>query len=160
MSDPVAEPSADDQRLAELAGALADGLDRALGPWLRRLIADRVPVTSTIDRGPLDQAADDTAREMADTVRTLLGVDIDQQQGSPLAVIRSYLGPLNAALTEAGVVPRPRDDFAERAFPADVHDLSPASFAEIDESLTEPGLMWGAAKAHVHLSRRRAQGQR
>jgi putative CocE/NonD family hydrolase len=46
------------------------------------------------------------------------------------------------------------------SFPDDAYDLGPASFADIDPSLHEPGLMWGAAKAHVHLARRRAEGLR
>ena len=51
-----------------------------------------------------------------------------------------------------------RDEFAERTFPDDVYDLSPASFADVDPALHEPGLMWGAAKAHVILHRRRSEG--
>jgi hypothetical protein len=58
-------------------------------------------------------------------------------------------------LRAAGVPPVRRDEFAEHAFPDDVYDLAPASFADVDPSLHEPGLVWGAAKAHVHLSRRR-----
>jgi hypothetical protein len=47
-----------------------------------------------------------------------------------------------------------------RSFPDDVYDLTPASFADVDPALHEPGLVWGAAKAHVHLARRRRQGKR
>ncbi len=47
---------------------------------------------------------------------------------------------------------------AVRAFPDDPFDLSPATFGDIDERLAEPGLRWGAAKAYVHLARRRAAG--
>ena len=43
---------------------------------------------------------------------------------------------------------------------ASLYDLSPASFADLAPALKEPGLVWGAAKAHVHLSRRRAEGRR
>jgi hypothetical protein len=41
-----------------------------------------------------------------------------------------------------------------------VYDLTPASFADVDPALHEPGLVWGAAKAHVHLARRRREGRR
>ena len=58
-------------------------------------------------------------------------------------------------LREAGVEPAERDEFATRAFPDDAYDLAPASFADVHPSLHEPGLVWGAAKAHVHLRRRR-----
>jgi hypothetical protein len=60
-------------------------------------------------------------------------------------------------LREAGARPVARDAQAQRHFPDDLYDLTPASFADIDPALHEPGLVWGAAKAHVHL-RRRAQG--
>jgi hypothetical protein len=49
-----------------------------------------------------------------------------------------------------------RDEFDERAFPEDLYALTPASFADVDPALHEPGLMWGAAKAHAHLVRRRS----
>ncbi len=45
-------------------------------------------------------------------------------------------------------------------FPDDDYDLTPASFGDLDPALHEPGLVWGAAKAHVFLARRRAAGQR
>ncbi len=53
------------------------------------------------------------------------------------------------------MAPLARDAFARRQDPDDVYDLMPASFADIDPALAEPGLVWGAAKAHVHLARRR-----
>jgi hypothetical protein len=46
-----------------------------------------------------------------------------------------------------------RDPFAERAFPDDLYDLSPASFADVDPELAEVAITWGAAKAFVHKRR-------
>jgi hypothetical protein len=63
-------------------------------------------------------------------------------------------------LDELGVGPPDRDEFARRNFPEDRYDLTPASFADVDPTLHEPGLVWGAAKAHVVLQRRRAEGLR
>ena len=65
-----------------------------------------------------------------------------------------------AVLRGAGVPPVVRDADAEARFPDDDYDLTPAAFADLDPSLHEPGLVWGAAKAHVHLARRRAEGRR
>ncbi|MEO7555966.1 MAG: hypothetical protein ABIV94_05100, partial [Acidimicrobiales bacterium] len=65
-----------------------------------------------------------------------------------------------AVLAAAGVPPVVRDAFAERAFPDDDYGLTPATFADVDPALHEPGLAWGAAKAHVHLSRRRTEARR
>ena len=36
--------------------------------------------------------------------------------------------------------------------------VGPAAFSDVDEDLHEPGLVWGAARAHVHLRRRRESG--
>ena len=91
--------------------------------------------------------------------RQLLGTDIDAQAGNPLSVLRGLVGHATAVLAAAGAHPVARDEFSEHNFPDDVYDLTPASFAEIDPALHEPGLVWGAAKAHVHLARRRREGR-
>ena len=52
--------------------------------------------------------------------------------------------------------PVERDDFAREAFPDDDYDLTPASFADVDPSLFEPGVAWGAAKAWTHRQRHRS----
>jgi hypothetical protein len=48
-----------------------------------------------------------------------------------------------------------RDKQQERLFPDDDYDLAPANFADVSPDLAEVGLVWGAAKAHTHLQRRR-----
>ena len=93
-------------------------------------------------------------------MRALLETDVDAQAGNPLAVLRSLVGYPTEVLRAAGARPVARDDFAVRSFPEDVYDLSPATFADVDPELHEPGLVWGAAKAHVHLARRRREGRR
>ena len=85
---------------------------------------------------------------------------MDEQRTGPLAVIRTAVRYPTEVLAAAGVGPVQRDEFAERSFPDDVYDLAPASFADLDPALHEPGLVWGAAKAHVVLARRRAEGKR
>ena len=52
-----------------------------------------------------------------------------------------------------------RDAFAVQQFPDDDYDLAPPSFADVDPGLQELALTWGAAKAHLHLSRRRREGR-
>ena len=79
---------------------------------------------------------------------------------NPLALVRQAVPYPTEVLRSAGVPPVARDEFAARQFPDDDYDLAPTSFAELDPELHEPGLVWGAAKAHVHLARRRAAGQR
>ncbi len=93
-------------------------------------------------------------------VAELLSADIDAQRANPLAVIRSLVPPITSALRDVGATPVNRDPDAERLFPGDVFDLTPGAFSDIHPELHMPGLTWGAAKAHVHIQRRRAEGLR
>jgi hypothetical protein len=61
-------------------------------------------------------------------------------------------------LRGAGVPPVERDPFATAAFPADDYDLSPATWADIDPALTDPGIAWSAAKAFEHKRRHAPPG--
>jgi hypothetical protein len=106
-------------------------------------------------RGRIAQVASDLAAALSPQLERVLTADVDGGSGSPLAVVRSGTGTLNDLLDELGI-PRPaRDDFSVSRFPEDRHDVGPAAFVDIDESVHEPGIMWGAARAHVHLRRRR-----
>ena len=150
--------------LAGYATALADGVERAIGPWVdravRRVLADQgMGVTPEVEAAIADAAAR-ARHDGAPRVRALLETDVDAQAGNPLAVLRSLVGYPTEVLRAAGAQPVARDDFAVRSFPEDVYDLSPATFADVDPELHEPGLVWGAAKAHVHLARRRREGRR
>jgi hypothetical protein len=154
----TAVASEDDAQLAAIAGRLADDLEARIRPWLVRSILTRG--AGAVDRATATVVADSVANDVMPRLRQLLGTDVDEQRTNPLSIIRSSLGPATAVLASHGVPPAERDPFVARAFPDDVYDLSPAAFADIDESLREPALIWGAAKAHVHLSRRREQGMR
>ncbi|HEY9555380.1 MAG TPA: hypothetical protein VIR58_01530, partial [Acidimicrobiales bacterium] len=81
--------------------------------------------------------------------------DVDAQRSNPLALLRSAVPHLTAALRSLGVPAVERDVQAEQMFPDDLYDLTPAAYADIDQSVHEPGLIWGAAKAHVIIRRRR-----
>ncbi len=91
--------------------------------------------------------------EVGQAVRALLEADIDQQPTTPLSLLRGAVRYPTAILRDAGVPPVERDEVQERLFPEDVYDLSPATFADVDPSLAEPGLVWGAAKAFAHIQR-------
>ncbi len=155
-------PSEEDLcRLADYAQVLADGVESALAPWVVRCV-ERVHVAQLLRRPP-QQVRDAAAAAGADAaavvgaqVRALLALDIDEQRTGPLALVRSATVFPTRVLLAADVPPVARDEFQRTQFPDDVYDLGPASFADIDPALHEPGLIWGAAKAHVHLSRRRA----
>ena len=100
------------------------------------------------------------AVDVGGQVRALLEQDVDEQATGPLAIVRTAVRYPTEVLQAAGVPPTVRDEFAERAFPDDRYGLAPAAFADLDPALHEPGIVWGAAKVHVVLARRKAEGSR
>lgn len=152
----------DDEALARYALVLADGIEAALPGWVERSVAS---VADAWQPGLAAELADAAAAagaraaaEVGPQVRALLAADVDEQRTGPLAVVRGAVAHPTAVLEAAGVPGIVRDDFAERAFPADRYGLAPASFADLDPALHDAGITWGAAKAHVVLARRRAGG--
>jgi hypothetical protein len=155
-----ANPEAE-QALLDYGQALADAVEAALPGWVVRSV-ERLMFAwqgdDRVDPRVLSAAAEAGARAATDVgreLRALLAVDIDEQRINPLTLLRRAVRYPAAVLADAGVPPIVRDEQSERMFPDDIYGLSPASFADIDASLHEPGLAWGAAKAHVHLARRR-----
>jgi hypothetical protein len=155
---------ADEAQLRIYADVLADGIDAELGPWVERSVAVMADAWRPGLAGQLvddaRQAGERATAEVGPQVRALLAADVDEQRGTPLALLRGAVRYPTEVLAAAGVAEVVRDEFAERAFPADVYGLAPASFADLGPALHEPGLAWGAAKAHVVLARRRAEGKR
>lgn len=137
----------------EHATALADAIEAALPGWVERSVRARLagggPEVDEATAGAGRRAAD----EVGSAVRRLLEADIDEQPTTPLALLRGAVRYPTEVLREAGVAPVPRDPVQEQLFPDDVYDLAPASFADVDPSLFEPGIQWGAAKAFVHKQR-------
>ncbi|MFN2608638.1 MAG: hypothetical protein ABR511_12235 [Acidimicrobiales bacterium] len=137
----------------EHATVLADVIDSALAGWVERSVARRLPVAPPEVTAAAAAAGARARAEVGPRVRALLAADVDQQRTTPLAILRSAVTYATDVLADAGVPPVARDEVQQRLFPADVYDLAPASFADVDPSLADPGLAWGAAKAWV--SRRR-----
>jgi len=150
----TAEPTlADDEaRLAEIAAGLEQSLLATLPVWLEQQVRSRLP---DVDSGRLAAEISATMAEFASSLARVLRADVDDGAGNPLAVVRAATVRVTQLLREGGAVAVARDEFDVRAFPDDLYGLGPAAFVDVDESLHEPGLMWGAARAHVHLRRRR-----
>lgn len=146
--------------LAAHAARLADAVDGALPAWVERSVAVRWEQWSA---EPIPEHVAEAARgageralaEAGPALRRLLATDVDDQRTNPLAILRGAVVHPTAVLAAAGVPPVERDEQAVRLFPDDAYDLVPASFTDIHPELHEPGLVWGAAKAHVILRRRR-----
>ena len=145
-------------RVEPHATALADAVEVALPGWVERSVV-RI-MAAWLGRAPdadVLEAAHDAGRraatEVGAEVRALLEADIDEQWTTPLSLLRAAVRFPTAVLRDAGVPPVERDPFRERLEPDDLYDLSPASFADVDPALAEPGMVWGAAKALAHRRR-------
>lgn len=150
--------------LAAHAEALADGVETALPGWVQRSVARLAEawagrVDPDVARAA-EMAGEAAAADIGPRVRALLARDVDDQPSNPLAIVRTAVRHPTAVLADAGVPAVERDAMAASAFPDDVYDLTPSRFADLDPALEEPGISWGAAKAHVILTRRRAEGLR
>jgi hypothetical protein len=142
--------------MAGYATALADAVESALGRWIHRSVVDRHPQPLTGDlEARIEASARAAVADIGRRLRDLLALDIDDQWTNPLSIIRDAVAYPTGILREAGVEPVDRDATARRLQPDDLYDLTPASFADLGAEVHEPGLLWGAAKAHVHLTRRR-----
>jgi len=154
----------DEAALARYAAALAEGIVAALPGWVARAVESRaVAYTGRIEpavRDEADRAGAAAAAEVGGQIRDLLGLPVDQQWTNPLALVRAATAYPTAVLRAAGIPGVVRDAAAEAQFPDDDYDLCPTSFAELDPSLHDVGIAWGAAKAHVFLRKRRLDGQR
>lgn len=161
------EPN-DDDRLRAYATELADGIDAALPGWVRRAV-ERVVAESGVALDPeaaarldegIDAAGEAVLVEVGAAVRALLTADVDEQRANPLALLRGAVRHPTRLLEDLGVPPVNRDAVAVEQFPDDPYDLTPGGFGDIDPALHDAGITWGAAKAHVVLSRRRSEGLR
>jgi hypothetical protein len=156
--DPVDDPR-DLAALARYADDLVATADAVLAGWVERSVRTVAAAQSLVldEAGTerLASAAVAARDEGTSRLRRLLAQDVDEQRTNPLSILRGLVHHPTGVLRAAGAQPVARDEFAVRNFPEDVYDLSPAAFADVDPALHEPGLLWGAAKAHVHLVRRR-----
>lgn len=150
--------------LARYASELADGVDALLPGWVERVVAERCEAAGRAmtdeDRVRARAAGEEARVDVGGRVRALLARDVDDQPTGPLALLRTAVRHPTAVLAVAGVPAVERDEVARRLHPDDPYDLTPAAFADISPALHEPGLVWGAAKAHVVLARRRREGLR
>ena len=144
---------------ADLIGAI----DRVVENWLLRVAVDLYRAHRD-EIGPeflesATAAAREGGRWTVERLRSTLEVDVDAQRVNPLQTLREAVRFPSEVLRTAGVPSIVRDEYDERINPDDIYGIGPAHWNDIDESLTEPGIIWGAAKASTVLQRRRAEGK-
>jgi hypothetical protein len=90
-----------------------------------------------------------TVRVVA-SLRELFAVPPAAQRTTPLEIVRSATREVTEVLASAGIPEVERDEFAVRAFPDDLYDVTPATLSDLgDEDLGPLQLAWGLAKAKV-----------
>ncbi|MEO5838607.1 MAG: hypothetical protein ABIQ73_17575 [Acidimicrobiales bacterium] len=149
----------DDCALARYADELVRAVESSIGDWVEsrvqsvlraqhRLVDEQ---TATL----IDAARLEATREVLAELRAVLALDIDEQRTNPLSILRAAVRYPTQVLREVAAQPVERDEFDERSFPDDAFSLTPAAFADFGPQVHDAGIVWGAAKAHVHLQRRR-----
>lgn len=158
-ADPPETAVADDEDRAAMsryATALADAVEVSLPAWVGLAVASRLghpPPPET--ESEIEAAGALAARTIGPKLRALLALDIEDQWTNPLAIIRTAVEYPTPILARLGVEPVARDETDRRLHPDDIYDLTPAAFGDLGPSVHEAGLVWGAAKAHLHLQRRK-----
>ena len=136
-----------DSDLRTQGEALADAVIAAVPGWVQRCI-DRFVVG--VDAG---DAGRDAVATIGPSLRALLTADVDEQHRNPLAIVRDAVRFPTAVLRSAGIEPPVRSRFDVEHFPDDPYGLVPMTWRDIDESLHELGIIWGATKAMAHRRR-------
>ncbi len=148
-------PESVDDYACDLADAIAAAIPGWVTGAVERVMADRSMAMSPETRQAAIAAGSEARAETGAAIRALLAADIDDQRSTPLTLLRQAVRYPTRVLVAAGVAPAARDRFAERTFPNDIYDLTPASLADVDPALTDLGIAWGAAKAFEHKRRHR-----
>lgn len=136
--------------------------ERVTDRWLRRAIeraaaAGDAPCDDWTD---LELVVASSTVAVLERLRDLLATDVDDQRTNPLSIYRTGVGPATDLLRRHGVREPLRDRFSSERLADDPYQLGPATWADVDPDLHEPGLVWGAWKAKTVLDRRRAEGRR
>lgn len=151
----------DDERLEEFARSLANEVEQATPVWVQRVVASRVgPDQLAVQAEAIQALADDVGSRVSTALNELLGADIDAQRTTPLAIVRGVVPQLSAYLHSVGAPKVGRDAHARELHPNDDFALTPAGFEDFGEGVREASMLWGAAKAHVHIQRRKNEGLR
>lgn len=65
------------------------------------------------------------------------------------------MSPITGALIAADIPPPARDPIDVEMRPNDIYGFGPHTFIELGQRVHDAGIAWGAAKAYLHVQRRR-----
>lgn len=151
-----------DITIETVATALHRAAVEATPSWVRRSI-QRVATAQGLQGIDDELVADAAERATAFVDRrmgALLTADIDAQQTTPLSIFRDAVRFPVEVLHAAGATSSHRGDVSRWAFPNDPFDITPGNLSDIGDEVQQAGIVWGAAKAGLHLQRRRQEGLR
>jgi hypothetical protein len=137
--------------------ALAAAASKALPNYVERVVLEVMARRGAEpDEGQVELiriAGTSAVAAIVPQIEHLAEQDVDGQATTPLAILREAFHFPTSLMDAWGEPVGGRDPYATSAFPEDVYDVLPGSFKEVDESLFEPGLAWGVAKARAHSAR-------
>lgn len=133
--------------------ALYESIDRAIRPWLTTTLESRYGAALPNE---VSNAIDSAAERALSNVRELIEADVDRPLSGPLEQIRRAVSAIGPVLDAHGFEQPQRDPYDAQMRPDDVHALGPISFLDLSEEVQSAGITWGAAKAHLHATRRRS----
>lgn len=155
--------TADDLDIETVASALLEAAVEATPTWVARSVGEIVAAqglqVDDAHTARVVEAGERAQRYVETNLGALLRTDIDQQRTTPLTIFRDAARFPVEVLHSVGAREVHRIDVDRWAFPNDPFGVTPASLADMGPAVHEAGIAWGAAKAHVHLRRRRDEGQ-
>lgn len=102
----------------------------------------------------IDSKISTMVRQASPMVMGELGAAVTGMRAdNPLQVFRRAVAYPTLVLAELGAREVQRDEFSKQSFPNDVFGLSPATWSDVDESLHDPGIIWGAWTAREAMDR-------
>ena len=145
----------------KIGAELAQAVELALPGWVRACVQTRAVQAFGQSSPEIDARADEAAQRVLAAIvpelRALLGVDVDEQRTTPIALLRRAVQYPTEALAALEVPPVPRDRFAVERFPHDLYALMPVNLEVLGETVGELAIAWGAAKAYEHRRRHRGR---
>ena len=145
------EPGGDDAKYLEYGQRLADAIAADIGPWLQTELAKTLDDPDDELQALLRSVESETKRAITE----LVTADVDIPLSGPLERIRRSIEPLTEALGERQVPAPLRNPLDVEMRPDDRYGFGPMTFLDISPEVHEAGIAWGAAKAHLHMQRRR-----
>jgi len=145
----AAVPDDANRTLLEDGIALADAVTATLPGWVVRCVTGFTPEL----RAEAESAGAQAAADVGPRLRSLLTADVDDQRVNPLMLVREAVRYPTQVLEDAGVAPPHRSSFDAEHFPDDPYGLVPMTWRDVDESLHDLGIVWGARKAMAHRAR-------